>query len=103
MGTSKRYAHVVDARMDERILRQIAESGPLQNLTAEELELDRMALAVDPFPKPVRARVRFGNTPVQVNAVAVRWTTQAVGVEFTIGGKTYRCWVWRGAVTDRDD
>jgi len=86
--------------MDERILRQITASGPLQNLTAEELELDRTALAIDPLPKPVRAWVRFGSTPVQVNGVASRWTTQAVGIQFSIGDQTYRCWVWRGAVSD---
>ena len=100
MGTSKRYAHVVDAQMGKRILERVAESGPLQNLTAEELELDRLAVTIDPIPKPVKAWVRFGATPILVDAVAARWTQNAVGVEFQVGERTMRCWVWRGAVDD---
>lgn len=100
MGTSKRYPHVVDAQMNERILQRAADTGPLQNLTADELALDRLAVTIDPIPKPVKAWVRFGSTPVLVDALAARWTSQAVGITFDVDGVPYRCWVWRGAVLD---
>lgn len=76
MGTSKRYAHVVDVQMNERVLQRAARSGPLQTLSAEELALDRIALTIDPIPKPVSAWVRFGDTPILVNAEACRWTSK---------------------------
>ncbi|WP_166787980.1 hypothetical protein [Cryobacterium adonitolivorans] len=53
--------------MDQRILERIArQDGPLQSLTREELELEREPFTRDPQPKPVRARVRFGETAVTV-------------------------------------
>lgn len=100
MGTSNRYAHVVDAQMNERILQRTAQSGPLQTLSAEELALDRMALTIDPIPKPVKAWVRFGATPILVDAEACRWTSKAVGIRFRVGGRELRCWVWVNALDD---
>lgn len=100
MGTSKRYAHVVDAQMNDRILQRAVESGDLQTLTGDELALDRLAVTIDPIPKPVKAWVRFGSTPVLVDAVAARWTSKAVGIEFQVDARTFRCWVWLGAVDD---
>lgn len=100
MGTSKRYAHVVDEQMNEHILRRAAASGKLQTLSPEELALDRLAVTIDPIPKPVKAWVRFGDMPVLVNAEACRWTSKAVGIRFRVDGEEHRCWVWLGAVDD---
>lgn len=44
--------------------------------------------------------MRFGDTPVQVDAVAARWTADAVGIVFTIDGHEHRCWVWSSAVDE---
>ena len=68
-------------------------------LTPEELRLDSEPLTIDPRPKPVRAWVRFGPKPLLVDAVAVRWTADAVGVVFSIRETEYRAWVWASAVT----
>lgn len=100
VGTSKRYAHVVDAQMNERILERAAQTGKLQTLSAAELELDRLAVTIDPIPKPVKAWVRFGETPVLVDAEACRWTSRAVGLRFHVRGREHRCWVWMGAIVD---
>lgn len=101
MGTNRRYAAAVDARMDARILQGIAGEGQLQTLAPYELRLDEVPLTVDPKPRrKVKAWVRFGNTPVQVDAVAARWTPSAVGIIFTVEGQEHRCWVWIGAVDE---
>ena len=50
--------------------------------------------------RKVKAWVRFGSTPVRVDAVAARWTPDAVGIVFTVDGKEHRCWVWMGAVEE---
>lgn len=99
MGTNRRYADSIDRRTNERILERIAErDGPLQTLTAAELQLDRHALTIDPIPKPVKAWVRFGATPVLVDAEACRWTSRGVGIRFRVGETEHRCWVWLQAL-----
>ena len=101
MGTNRRYADAVDRQMNERVLQRITAEGPLQTLTSMELQLDRMPLTIDPQPRRrVRAWVRFGSTPVQVEAIAARWTEHAVGIEFEAGGRHHRCWVWASAVEE---
>lgn len=100
MGTNKRYAASVDRQMDRKILERIAAtSGPLQSLTSAELQLDTEPVTIDPKPKPVRAWVRFGPTATLVEALACRWTSDAVAIEFRVADKTYRAWVWASAVT----
>lgn len=102
MGTNKRYARAIDQRMDARIVERIArEGGPLQSLSNAELELDRLPWTRDPKPKPVRAWVRFGPTPVLVDAEVCGWTEHAVAVRFTIAGNEFRAWVWASAVRER--
>lgn len=104
MGTNRRYADAVDARISARVLQSVSRSGPLKTLTPLELRLDQAPLTVDPRPRRrVKAWVRFGSTPIQVDAVAARWTPDAVGITFTIEGKQHRCWVWSGAVTELND
>ncbi|MGB4778869.1 hypothetical protein [Microbacterium sp.] len=100
MGTSRRYAASVDRDMDKRILGRIAHSGPLQTLTAEELQLDRTPVTIDPQPSRVRAWVRFGPASAEVDAEACRWTDRAVAIRFLVEDQEQRCWVWRGAVRD---
>ena len=98
MGTNRRYADSIDARMNERVLERITRDGPLQTLTAVELQLDKLAVTTDPKPERVRAWVRFGSTPVIVDAEACMWTENAVAIRFPANSQEYRCWVWRGAV-----
>ncbi|MFK4115029.1 hypothetical protein ACI2K6_10405 [Microbacterium sp. NPDC006705] len=100
MGTNKRYAAAVDRRMDQKILERIArDAGPLQSLSREEIGLDTEPVTIDPKPKPVRAWVRFGATPVWVDGQACRWTSDAVAIRFLVGEAEHRTWVWASAVT----
>lgn len=100
MGTNRRYADAVDRRVGERILERAAADGPLQRLTDAELELDRLPLTIDPHPKPAKAWVRFGGTPVLVDVLVHRWTPRACGISFEIAGKLMRTWVWASAVQE---
>lgn len=101
MGTNRRYADSVDARMNDRVLQSIARDAQLQTLSPLELRLDEKPLTIDPRPRRrVKAWVRFGDTPVQVDAVAARWTEDAVGIMFAIDGREHRCWVWASAVDE---
>ena len=101
MGTNRRYAHVIDAQMEESALKVVARDQVLQSLTPMELRLSEVPLTIDPKPsRKVRAWVRFGTTPVRVNAVAARWTPDAVGIVFHVGDVEHRCWAWSGAVDE---
>lgn len=101
MGTNRRYADAIDKRVNERALQVIARGEELHTLTPMELRLDEVALTIDPKPRrKVRAWVRFGNVPVRVEAVAARWTADAVGIVFHVGEDEHRCWVWMGAVAE---
>lgn len=102
MGSNRRYADQIDARMNARIVDVVQSSGPLQCLTDAELELDRMPFTRDPQPKPVKAWVRFGNVPVLVDAVACSWTPYAVAIRFEIDGAAHQTWVWTSAVRTDD-
>ncbi|HQA78342.1 MAG TPA: hypothetical protein PLL50_08320 [Propionicimonas sp.] len=99
VGRNKRYADHYDRLMDARLLDRIAATaGPLQSLTAAELELNREPVTIAPRPQQVRAWVRFGPTAVRVDAEACRWTDRAVGIRFKIGDRELRAWVWSSAV-----
>lgn len=52
-----------------------------------------------PQPRNVRAWVRFGPKAIRVDALSMRSTSSAVGIEFKAGEETYRCWEWGNAVT----
>jgi len=99
IGTSKRYAHHVDKMADDRILQRIAAASPLQTLTSAELQTDTLPVTRDPQPKPCKAWVRFGPHAMQVDAVVVIWNELACGIQFQVGEKEMRCWVWANAVT----
>ena len=103
MGTNRRYADHYDRLMDERILQRIAAGGPLETLSRLELQLDDLPCTTDPKPKRVKAWVRFGRTPIQVDAEACMWTPRAIAIRFRISGEEYRCWVWASAVDGAGD
>lgn len=87
--------------MNDRALVTIARDAQLQTLSSTELRLDEVPLTVDPRPRrKVRAWVRFGSVPVRVEALAARWTAEAVGIIFHVENVEYRCWVWAGAVDE---
>ncbi|MEI3866645.1 MULTISPECIES: hypothetical protein [unclassified Microbacterium] len=88
----------MDRRISDRVLERTAAQGSLQTLTRAELQLDLLPCTTDPHPKAVRAWVRFGATPVQVDAEACMWTPRAVAIRFHVGTREYRCWVWANAV-----
>lgn len=99
MGTSKRLAEHYDLRAEERQLERYAKTaGPLQSLSPQELALDKQPLTTYPNPQRVKAWVRFGPQHARVNALLVRSTDTAVGIEFVLAEQTYRCWVWGNAV-----
>lgn len=101
MGSNRRYAKQIDERVFARVIEAVARDAQLATLSAEELRLSEVPLTIDPLRRRrVRAWVRFGQTPVLVDAVAVRWTPSAVGVVFDVGGREHRCWVWMGAVDE---
>lgn len=100
MGTSKRYAHAVDAQMSERILERAASTGRLQTLSRDELQLDVFPCTTDPQPKPAMAWVRFDDSAFRVRVEACMWTPKAVAIRFEVAGQEYRCWVWQGAVEE---
>lgn len=87
--------------MDERILQRIAAEFPLQTLTPAELQSELLPVTRDPQPKPCRAWIRFGPHAFRVDAVVVVWNDVACGVQFSVGEKEMRCWVWTSAVSAR--
>lgn len=102
MGTNKRYAAYYDRQTDERIIETfVAQAGPLQSLTPEEIEADRLPMTIYPEghrPK-VKAWVRFGPKHTRVDAELVRSNSIAAGIQFTVREKVYQCWVWGNAIT----
>ncbi|MGX5769762.1 hypothetical protein ACWKWN_03310 [Microbacterium trichothecenolyticum] len=43
--------------------------------------------------------MRFGPHAMLVDAVVVVWNDLACGIQFTVGEKPLRCWVWANAVS----
>lgn len=103
MGTNRRYADSYDRRMDDRILQRIVADSPLQSLTDEELRTDALPVTRDPQPKRCKAWVRFGPHAIRVDAFVVTWNDLACGIEFAVGDKPMRCWVWANAVEPASD
>lgn len=85
--------------MEDRILQRIAADFPLQTLSEKERQADVLPVTRDPQPKGCRAWVRFGPHPMLIVGVVVVWNDVACGVEFPVGEKRMRCWVWANAVT----
>ncbi|MEJ1154621.1 DUF4145 domain-containing protein [Microbacterium marmarense] len=101
IGSNKRYSEHYDRLMDDRVLSRTAAGGDLQSLAPMELRLDQVPLTIDPTQsRQVKAWVRFGSTPIRVDAAVARWTPGAVGIVFEVDGKAFRCWVWAGAIIE---
>ena len=101
MGTNKRYADAIDARMDQRAQEVVMRDQRPANLKSVELELDRYALTIPPHPVPVLAWVRYGEVPLRVEAEAVRWTDRVVAIVWKVPGGEHKAWVWASAVERR--
>jgi hypothetical protein len=100
VGTNRRYADSVDRAINQRILDKVARAGDLHTLSRQELELDELPVTTDPKPAKVRAWVKFGATPILVDAEACMWTSHAVAIRFRGNDTEWRCWLWRGAVRE---
>jgi hypothetical protein len=89
-----------DLRSQEKSIIAASKSGPLQSLTDRELAIADQPLTVYPYrlQRRVRAWVRFGPESIRVDAVIVRSTPKAAGIEFRAGDQRFRCWVWGNAV-----
>jgi len=98
MGSSKRYGAQFDKRMDERIAARIMNSGSPSTLTPAELALSDVPMTRDPKPSPVKVWVRYPEDAIEVNAIAVAWTSRAVAVKWSApDGAEHHAWVWAGA------
>lgn len=103
MGSSKRLAPLYDRYARHRAILAAARRGPLQSLTDRELALDEHPTTIYPRPhRVVRAWVRFGPESVHVEAVILRSTQSAAGIEFKADQQVFRCWVWGNTVTAVD-
>jgi hypothetical protein len=102
VGTSKRYADSIDARMGEKADQSVMRDGRPETLTAKELELTTEPVTRTPRPVPVSAWVRYGSIGIRVTGRAVAWTAKAVAVEWDAPTGLHRAWIWSSAV-DRID
>ena len=99
MSTSKRYAHVIDAQMNARILQGIMQTGEPETLSELEKALDRDPLTRPPKPRPARAWVRYGRQAVQIDVELVAWTDRVAAIKWPGPDDTdHRAWVWASAV-----
>jgi hypothetical protein len=103
LGTNRRYADSIDRRMDAPVAETIMRSGAPLKLSPAELQLHRYPLTRDPRPSKVRVWVRYPDAPLEVEALAVAWTSRAVAVKWAgPGGEEHRAWVWASAVERAD-
>lgn len=99
MGTSKRYAHVIDAQMNARILQGIMQTGEPETLSDLEKGLDRDPLTRPPNPRPARAWVRYGQQAVQIDVELMAWTDRVAAIRWPGPENTeHHAWVWASAV-----
>ena len=99
VGTNKRYAAQVDARMSQRIGEQIMDESEPLSLRNEELELKRLPLTRTPIPVKVKAWVHYPLGAVRVDAEMIAWTPRACAIRWmTPKGRAHKAWVWASAV-----
>jgi hypothetical protein len=91
MGSNRRYGSDVRA---ETLARFMSAAEPV-SLTREECG-DAVTQGREPIA--VRAWVRFGDSPAQVDARAIAWTKRAVCIEWRGKAAVHRAWVWASAV-----
>jgi hypothetical protein len=96
MGSNCRYgSDVTDAVINEAVTRP-------RPISLTPAEIGKLDVTEPPQPEPVKAWVRYPETPVQVEARAIAWTERAVKVEWTMrDGSVQQAWVWRSAVSVR--
>jgi len=71
-----------------------------ESLTTAELDLATEPLTRTPVPRPVTAWVRYGNIPIEVDAVVTAWTTRAVAIKWEPPDGAHKAWVWSNAVVE---
>lgn len=98
-----RLAAAYDRRSQEKAVLEAIEHGPLQSLTDGELDYRQAPVTMYPRPQRVKAWVRFGPESVRVDALLMRSTSSAAGIEFKAGERTFRCWVWGNAIAIQED
>lgn len=102
MGTSKRYAHSIDARMDARVAEGVMRTGQPETLDPKQLNLEREPMTRTPLPQPARAWVRYGDQSIEIDVEVVAWTERAMAIRWPGPDDTeHHAWVWVGAVTPR--
>ena len=101
MGTNKRYADRLDRAYGKRTDEIVMRGRQPTSLKTSELELDKYNLITPPRPVRVRAWVRYGEIPVQVDAEAVKWTERVVAVQWDTPEGQHKAWVWSSAVVAR--
>jgi hypothetical protein len=102
VGSSKRYAARIDARMCEKIDQAVMRDQQPESPTDLELERNVEPLTKTSKPMPVFAWVRYGATGMRVKARGVAWTAKAVAVEWEAPVGMHRAWGWASAVDARD-
>jgi len=101
IGTNKRYAEHIDARMTEKVNAQIMAERTPDGLADSELELDRYPLTRTPTPIKARAWVHYDSIPIRVQVEVVAWTPKACAIRWTTPqGREEKIWVWASAVDD---
>lgn len=98
MGTNRRYPSRVAEDISRRIEQVVTRPEPI-TLSDAELGKPHSTVTPAPTPIPVKAWVRFPETPVRVTGRALAWTDRAALVEWETGDRrTVRAWVWASAV-----
>ena len=98
MGTSKRYADSIDAKMEVHADQSVMRGREPESLTPKELGLTTEPVTRTPEPVPVTAWVRYGRIGIRVKGRAVAWTAKAVAIEWDGPEGPHRAWVWASAV-----
>lgn len=99
MGTNRRYADAIDARMTERSHEIVMRDYAPVSLDTQELELDTQPLTRTPVPIPVQAWVHYRTIALRITGELVAWTPKACAIRWTTpSGKEHRAWVWGNAV-----
>ena len=89
-------------RIQGEILRGVALAGTAQSLSPRELGLGEEPVTRAALALPVWAWVRYGETPIRVEAEVVAWTEHAGAVRWLVPGLgVHKAWVWSGAIEPR--
>jgi hypothetical protein len=101
LGSNKRYAESIDRRLGVHVNESVMRSAEPESLSSAELDLESEPLTRRPVARPVKAWVRNGTVPIQVDAVVTAWTTRAVAIKWESPAGEHKAWVWSNAVVER--